>query len=186
MAQWLKISAYQAGDSGSILGSGRSPGEGNGNPLQHSCQDNRMDRGAWRATIHGAAKNQTGLNRLSSSNSNNTDMSSKIYRVKKVRKESSYIMVPLTWNSKTGKIKIYSNQESDRNLIPAFIRKGRVDCKRARGNFLSDGNGLCFFFFFWRDHKCTCMHLSKLVKLYTQTCAYYVNYANYISIKLIF
>ena len=42
-----KVSAYNAGDPGSIPGSGRSPGEGNGNPLQYSCLENPMDRGAW-------------------------------------------------------------------------------------------------------------------------------------------
>ena len=42
-----------AGDVGSILGSGRSPGEGNGNPLQYSCLGNPMDRGAWWATVPG-------------------------------------------------------------------------------------------------------------------------------------
>ena len=50
-----KASARNAGDLGSILGSGRSPGEGNGNPLQYSCLENPMDRGAWQATVHGAA-----------------------------------------------------------------------------------------------------------------------------------
>ena len=42
-----KASAYNVGDLGSIPGSGRSPGEGNGNPLQHSCLENSTDRGAW-------------------------------------------------------------------------------------------------------------------------------------------
>ena len=42
-----KVSAYNTGDPGSILGSGRPPGEGNGNPLQCSCLENPMDRGAW-------------------------------------------------------------------------------------------------------------------------------------------
>ena len=42
-----KASAYNAGDPGSIPGSGRSPGEGNGNPLHYSCLENSMDRGAW-------------------------------------------------------------------------------------------------------------------------------------------
>ena len=46
-------------DSDSIPGSGRSPGGGNGNPLQYSCLGNPMDRGAWWATVHGAAKSQT-------------------------------------------------------------------------------------------------------------------------------
>ena len=45
-----------AGDPGSIPGSGRSPGEGNGNPLRYSCLGNAMDRGAWWATVHGDAK----------------------------------------------------------------------------------------------------------------------------------
>ena len=44
---------------------GRSPEEGNGNPLQYSCLENPMDRGAWQAIVHGAAKSQTQLKRLS-------------------------------------------------------------------------------------------------------------------------
>ena len=54
-------SACNAGDPGSILGSGRSPGVGNGNPIQYSCLENPMDRGAWQATGHGVAKNWTRL-----------------------------------------------------------------------------------------------------------------------------
>ena len=48
-----KSSACNSGDLGSIPGSQRSPGEGNGNPLQYSCLENPMDRGAWQATVHG-------------------------------------------------------------------------------------------------------------------------------------
>ena len=51
-----KTSAYNAEDLGSISGSGRSPGEGNGNPLQYSSLENPIDRGAWRATVHGVTK----------------------------------------------------------------------------------------------------------------------------------
>ena len=51
-----KESAYNAGDLGLIPGSGKSPGEGNGNLLQCSCLDNPMDGGAWRATFHGIAE----------------------------------------------------------------------------------------------------------------------------------
>ena len=47
MAQMVKASAYNARDLGSIPGLGRSPGEGNGNPLQYSCLENSMDGGAW-------------------------------------------------------------------------------------------------------------------------------------------
>ena len=54
-----KASACNAGDPGLILGSGRSPGEGNGNPLQHSCLEDSTDRGAWWATVHGVTKSQT-------------------------------------------------------------------------------------------------------------------------------
>ena len=54
-----KESAYNAGDSGLIPGSGRSPGEGNGNTLQYSCLEDSMDRGAWWAIVHGLTKSQT-------------------------------------------------------------------------------------------------------------------------------
>ena len=56
-----KASARNAGDPGSIPGLGRSPGEGNGNPLQYSCLENFMDGGALWATVHGVAKSQTRL-----------------------------------------------------------------------------------------------------------------------------
>ena len=52
----VKASACNAGDMGLIPGSGRSPGEGNGNPLQYSCLENPMDEGAWQATVHGVAE----------------------------------------------------------------------------------------------------------------------------------
>ena len=51
-----KESACDSGDVGSIPGSGRSPGEGNGNPLQYSCLENSMNRGAWQAIVHGVSK----------------------------------------------------------------------------------------------------------------------------------
>ena len=57
----VKESACNVGDPGSIPGSGRSPGEGNGSPLQYSCLENFMYRGAWWATVHGIAKSQTRL-----------------------------------------------------------------------------------------------------------------------------
>ena len=63
LPRWLsgKESACSAGDLGSIPGSGRCPGDGNGNPLQYSCLENPMDRGAWQATVHGVAKSRTRL-----------------------------------------------------------------------------------------------------------------------------
>ena len=48
-------------DAGSVLGSGRSPGEGHGNPLQYTCQGNSMDRRAWQTTVLGVAEDRTGL-----------------------------------------------------------------------------------------------------------------------------
>ena len=54
-----KLSAYNVGDPGSIPGLGRSPGEGNGNPLQYSCLENPMEGGAWWATVHGVANSWT-------------------------------------------------------------------------------------------------------------------------------
>ena len=57
-----KESACSAGDASLIPGSGRSSLEWNGNPLQYSCLENPMDRGAWQATVHGLTKSQTWLN----------------------------------------------------------------------------------------------------------------------------
>ena len=54
-----KESACHAEDPGSIPGSGRSPGEGNGNPLQYSCLQKPMDRGAWQATVHSVTESDT-------------------------------------------------------------------------------------------------------------------------------
>ena len=52
----VKNPPANAGDGGSIPGSGRPPGGGNGNPLEYSCLGNPMDRGGWQATVHGVAK----------------------------------------------------------------------------------------------------------------------------------
>jgi len=56
-----KESACNAGDPGLIPGLGRSPGEGDGNPLQYSCLGNPLDRGTWGATVHGVTKSWTQL-----------------------------------------------------------------------------------------------------------------------------
>ena len=55
----VKASASNVGNPGSIPGLGRSPGEGNGNPLQYSCLENPMDRGAWQAAVHGVTESDT-------------------------------------------------------------------------------------------------------------------------------
>ena len=60
-----RANAGDMGDMGSIRGWRRSPGGGHGNPLQYSCVENPMDRGAWQATLHRVAKSWTGLKQLS-------------------------------------------------------------------------------------------------------------------------
>ena len=66
MVKNLPASAGDTRDAGSIFESGRSPGEGNGNPLQYSCLENPMDRAAWRTTVPGVAESET-THRLSTS-----------------------------------------------------------------------------------------------------------------------
>ena len=72
-------SAGAAGDAGSIPGSGRSPGGGYGNPLQYSCLENPMDRGAWQATVHRVAKSQTWLKCPSIAHNGGYDCKMKTY-----------------------------------------------------------------------------------------------------------
>ena len=62
----VKASACSAGDPGLIPGLGRSPGEGNGNPLQYSCLENPTDGGAWQVAVHGVAKSRTRLSDFTS------------------------------------------------------------------------------------------------------------------------
>ena len=61
----LPANAGDVREVGSIPGSGRSPGEGNGNTFQHSCLENHIDRGAWQTTVHRVAKSQTQVKCLS-------------------------------------------------------------------------------------------------------------------------
>ena len=56
MVKNLPANTGDSGDAGLIPGSGRSPGEGNGNQLQYFCLENSMDRGAWQATVHGVTE----------------------------------------------------------------------------------------------------------------------------------
>ena len=66
VAETVKLSACNAGDPGSVPGSGRSPGAGNGNPLQYSCLENSMDGGTLQATVHGVAKSRRRLSDFTS------------------------------------------------------------------------------------------------------------------------
>ena len=67
MGKNLPASAGDVRDVGSIPGWGRSPGDGNGNPLQDSCPENPMDKGAWWATVHWVSKSRTRLSNLAHS-----------------------------------------------------------------------------------------------------------------------
>ena len=64
VAQTVKASAYNVGDPGSIPRPGRSPGEGNDNPLQHSCLENPMDGGAWWAAVHGVTESERDTSKI--------------------------------------------------------------------------------------------------------------------------
>ena len=64
MIKNLPVNSEDTGRAASIPGSGRYPGEGNGNPFQYSCLEYPMDRGAWWAAVHGVAKSHTGLSDL--------------------------------------------------------------------------------------------------------------------------
>ena len=91
MALVLKNWPANAGDIrdvGSIPGLGRSPGEGNGNPVQYSCLENPIDRRTWQATVHGIAKHQTRLKQLSTNTLNIKDNKCSA-RVLVLRKSSS-------------------------------------------------------------------------------------------------
>ena len=66
VAQMVNAFAYNAKDLDLIPGLGRSPGEGNGNPLQYSCLENSMDRGAWQATVYGVVQSWTQLSNFTS------------------------------------------------------------------------------------------------------------------------
>ena len=69
VAQTVRNLPANAGDSDSISGSGKSPGKGNGNPLRYSCLENPTNRGAWWATVHGAAKELDTTERLTNNSS---------------------------------------------------------------------------------------------------------------------
>ena len=79
MAQVVKNPPDNAGDSrdlGSILGSGKLPGVGNGNPLQYSCLENSIDRETWQATVHGVTKSRTRLSTAQHKKASNENQNS--------------------------------------------------------------------------------------------------------------
>ena len=106
----VKASASNVGDLGSIPGLGRSPGEGNGNPLQYSCLENPMDRGAWRATVHGVAKSRTRLSDFTSLHFNTISSSD----------ENTFLSTCLP-NSLQQKGKFFHPLKRSLGLIPTFL-----------------------------------------------------------------
>ena len=91
-----KASPCNAGDPGSIPGLGRSPGEGNGNPLQYPCLENPMDRGAWWAAVHRVAKSRTRLSDFTHSNPMDRGAwRAAVHRVTKSRWATSRTQCPL-------------------------------------------------------------------------------------------
>ena len=94
----VKASACYVGDLGSIPGSGRSPGEGNGNPLQYSCLENPMDGGAWWATVHGIEKSRTRLSDFTSLHFFNLDSE------KAMAPHSSTLAWEIPWMEKPGRL----------------------------------------------------------------------------------
>ena len=85
MEKNLPVNAGDRRDMGLIPGSGRSPGEGHGNPLQYSCLENPMDGGAWQVTVHRVAKSWTQLKRLS------TQENLQIWNMPVMRTDSLYL-----------------------------------------------------------------------------------------------
>ena len=87
----VKNPPASAGDTGLITGLGRSPGGGNGNPLQYFCLENRMDRGAWQATAHGVAKESDMTEQLSTNiHAHNL---SKIVIVNRIVQMHAYLLI---------------------------------------------------------------------------------------------
>ena len=89
-----KESTCDAGDVGSIPRSGRPSGKGNSNPLQYSCLENPVDRGAWRATVHGAAKSQTQLKWL--------NVHPVLYLKQEMATHSSILAWKVSWTEEPG------------------------------------------------------------------------------------
>jgi len=115
-------SACSARDPGSILGSGRSPGEGNSNPLQYFCLENPTDRGAWQATVRGVAKSQTRLSNFT--------------LIKNIKK-AFLSLLPVLWNSEFNWIYLYLS------LLPFSSLLFSAICKASLVNHLAF---LHFFF----------------------------------------
>ena len=125
----MVYSACSAGDSGSILGSGRSPGEGNSNPLQYFCLENPTDRGAWQATVHGVVKSWIRLSNFTL-----------IENIKK----AFLSLLPVLWNSEFNWIYLYLS------LLPFASLLFSAICK-ASLVFLHFASCLFAFLFPWDD-----------------------------------
>ena len=106
-----------AGDSGLILGSGRSPGGGNANPLQYTCLENPMDRRSWQATVHGVAKSWTGLKRLSM----HICMSLSHQMEKAMAPHSSTLAWKIPWTEEPGRLQSMGSLRVGYDCVTSFL-----------------------------------------------------------------
>ena len=114
----VKASACNAGDLGSIPELGRTLGEGNGNPLQYSCLENPMDRGAWWATVHGVAKSQTQLRDFTFTFKETKDLYIENYKtlMKEIKEDTNrWINIPYSWIGRINIVKM--------SILPKAIYK---------------------------------------------------------------
>ena len=115
-----KASACNVGDSGSIPGLGRSPGEGHGNPLKYSCLEKLMDGGAWQATVHGVAKSRTRLS------------------------DFTYSYIPFYIPINTAQVRLYPSfsfvmiQDTAQQMLSAFFPS--INCTFLKNNFFKKKN----------------------------------------------
>ena len=93
----LSTNIGDARDTGSIPGLGRSPIGGHGNPLQYSCLENPMDRGAWWATVHGVEKNQTQWKQLSPAHTSSEAHGAVHWHVESRMKEGECLRTRMSW-----------------------------------------------------------------------------------------
>ena len=124
-----KVSACNAGDPALILGSGRSPGEGNGNPLQYSCLENPMDGEAWWATVHGVAKSWTRLRNFTFSDYRNTMFDPWVSQDNSLEMEmathSSILAWKVPWTEEPGRLQSLRSKRVQHNWATKCEQQSR-------------------------------------------------------------
>ena len=135
---WLRQQRItcNAGDLDLIPGSGRYPGGGHGNPLQHSCLENSMDRGAWQVTVHGVAKSRTQLKRLRKAMTNLDSIlkSRDITLLTKVHRVKVMVFPVVMYGCESWTIKRAERQRIDASELWCWRRLLRVPWAARRSN----------------------------------------------------